>query len=257
MKQVVSIFLVSILIIQCRPFREDVILKIDDAGIPADIQRQLYEAETTYKISRGDFLNLRVFTNKGELIIDPNFQLRRETGGMNVRETESDRIRYLVNDSGFVKFPILDEVKLIVYSLEEAENILEEGYSEYYKEPFVRLNYLNKRVIVLGAPGGQIIRLENERMNLLEVLALAGGLDRDAIGNNIRIIRGNLTDPEVFVVDLSTIEGMEKSILPIYPDDIIYVEPKRRVVLEQVSYLAPIVSLLTSVTALVLVITNL
>jgi polysaccharide export outer membrane protein len=101
-----------------------------------------------------------------------------------------------------------------------------------------------------------VIRLENPQTNLLEVLAQAGGLTTEARSQMVRIIRGPLNDPEVFVVDLSTVEGMKQSIVPVLPNDIIYVEPIRRKVLERVSYLAPIVSLMTSILTLILIFTT-
>ena len=41
----------------------------------------------------------------------------------------------------------------------------------------MRTRVTNNRIILLGAQGGRIIPLENDNMNLLEVLALAGGVD--------------------------------------------------------------------------------
>ena len=128
-------------------------------------------------------------------------------------------------------------------------------YSTYYENPFVNLQVVNRRVVVLGALGGQVIPLSYEDMTVIEVLALSGGLDNFSKANNIRLIRGDLDDPQVQVMDLSTIQGMREAQLLVQPNDIIYVEPIRRVVTESVRDVAPVVALLTSmITLLVLVI---
>jgi len=255
MRYFLIISLAISLLTSCAPFRQDVILKTEQEALLANVQAGLYEAEETLKIAPGDFLDIQLNTNKGELLLDPNFTLRSQlNAGQNLNQL--NQVQYLVDDTGYVKAPIIGEIYVEGLTLKEAEYKLEEKYAEYYKDPFVNLIFLNKRVVVLNTTGGQIIRLENPETNLLEVLAMAGGISTDARSQVIRIVRGPLNDPEVFVVDLSTVEGMRQSIVPIRPNDIIYVEPIRRKVLEQVSLYAPVISLLTSILTLVLIFTT-
>ncbi|MCS6833426.1 MAG: polysaccharide export protein EpsE, partial [Flammeovirgaceae bacterium] len=118
-------------------------------------------------------------------------------------------------------------IKLGGYTLPQADSVLAQAYSQYYEQPFVKSQYLNKRVVLLGALGDKLIPLRNENMNLLEILAISGQFQQNARANNIRIIRGDLKNPEVQLVDLTTIEGMKKANLVLQPNDIIYVEPRR------------------------------
>jgi len=149
-------------------------------------------------------------------------------------------------------------------SLIQADSVLQQKYNEYYKESFVKTAVSNNRVIILGASGGQVISLNNDNMNLLEVLALAGGVD-GATGNstfsqyggrvnNIRIIRGDLKNPQIQFIDLSTIEGMRRGNLQIEPNDIIYVQPVRRPFIEGVAATAPFISILSTLLGTVSVI---
>jgi hypothetical protein len=116
----------------------------------------------------------------------------------------------------------------------------------------------NNRVIILGSPGGVVIPLANDNMNLLEVLALAGGVDGNGGGggglyryggktSNIRIIRGDLKNPQVEQIDLSTIAGMRKANLQMEPNDIIYIEPVRRHFLEGLTDAGPVIGVIGSV----------
>jgi polysaccharide export outer membrane protein len=91
-------------------------------------------------------------------------------------------------------------------------------------------------------------------MNLLEVLALAGGVDGNGGGgaggvyryggktSNIRIIRGDLKNPQIEQIDLSTIAGMRRANLQMEPNDIVYIEPVRREFLEGLTDAAPVFS---------------
>ena len=93
---------------------------------------------------------------------------------------------------------------------------------------------------------GRTVNLDNENMNLIEALALAGGLTNTGKSYKIKLIRGDLRNPKVMLIDLSTIEGMSQSNLLLQSNDIIYVEPVPRVSQELLSQLAPIIGIITS-----------
>ena len=212
------------------------------------VKQQAKIVEKNYVIQINDYLELEVYTNKGERIIDPNFEFSKELGNQNI--TTELVPRYLVDVNGLTKFPMIGEFKLQGLSIRQAEELLQKAYSTYYKETFVILKFLNKRVIILGAQGGQVIPLENENVHLVEVLALAKGISNDAKAHNIRVLRGE----DVFVADLSTIDGYLKHNIAIEPGDIVYVEPIRKPVVEATRDYAIVISMVTSLTTLILVI---
>ncbi len=211
-----------------------------------ELSKVLVEVHDHYVVQANDQLQIEVYTNKGEELIDPINALRQDQ-----KIDETTPPAYQVNPDGFVELPIIGQVKLAGLTLPEMNGFLEKKYGAYYKDPFVLTEFLNKRVTVLGATGGKVIPLENEGMNLLEILALAGGVNNDAMGHNIRLIRGDLSNPQVKVIDLSTIEGMTQANLRVQPNDVIYVEPVRRPVTEGLKDVVPILSLLTSALALI------
>jgi polysaccharide export outer membrane protein len=249
------IFLILILG-ACKSYKQDIMFKLDDNFDEGELSEVVQRAERNYVIQVNDILELDLSTNDGERIVDPNNELMRQTGGAQVRQQE-EQYSYLVKIDGTIKFPIIGQVKIDSLTIDEAELMLQEKYNKYYKGPFVKLKYKNKRVIVLGAMGGQIIPLMDENISLVEVLAIAGGLDLGAKAQNIKVIRGNLANPEVYQINLSTVDGMRKSVLQIEPGDIIYVEPWRRPWVLAINDIAPLLSLLSSTLALVLVLQNL
>ena len=230
------------------------------------LRQQVVEAERTYTIRPDDLLEVQVFTNKGERIIDPDFALMKELP--NIGQAQSSRIRpqYLVLPTGEVRLPMVGYTPLAGYSLNQADSVLSAAYGSFYKDPYVITTFTNKRVVVLGATGGgagagggggQIIPLINQNMNLLEVLALAGGITGRGKAHNIRLIRGDLDNPQVHLINLSTIEGMRQASLQVQSGDIIYVEPIRRVLPETIRDIAPVVGLISNVVTLIVVIISL
>jgi len=245
------------------------------------LRRAVNRAERNYTIQPNDYLAVRVYTNEGEAIIDPNGELsfgapggsgggvRQATGGTRQAGasrgggTQSAGAEFLVQNDGVVRLPMIGDVKLSGYTLLEADSVLKARYNEFYQQPFVTTQVSNNRIVVLGAVGGssgQIIPLVNDNMNLIEVLALAGGIDGGAItgagtgrigrADNIRLIRGDLKNPRVQVIDLTSFAGMRQANLQVEPNDIIYVEPVRRPFFEAVGDVAPLFSIVSGLAGL-------
>jgi polysaccharide export outer membrane protein len=239
----------------CKLYRQNFMFQVEnDTELATFAKAEIAALEKTYIIQPYDQLDLRVYTNKGERVIDPNFELLEE-GNRNQQMREE--VNYFVLSDSTVKVPMVGKIKLAGLTIDEAENLLEEAYTEYYEEPFVVLRYANKRVFVLGAPGGQVVPLQNENMSIIEALALAGGIDEGGKSRNIRLIRGDLNNPEVYLIDLSTIEGMKQSMLEAEPGDIIYVEPFRKVVTEGVRDVTIFLSLILNTVTIIVLLNNL
>ena len=222
----------------------------DLAWLSSDIE----VLEKQYVIKPNDLLDLHVYTNNGERIIDPNYELQKD---INQNYQQQYRPQFQVFGDGSVKFPMIDTVKIAGLNIREAEQYLSLKYSNFYKDAFVTLKYLNKRVIVLGSPGGKVVPLENENTSIIEVIALAGGIDQRGKAHNIRLIRGDLHNPEVFLIDLSTIEGMRTSMTSVLPGDIVYVEPTRKIFTEGVNDFMTVFSVLVSTLTLITLIVSL
>lgn len=229
--------------------------RLDENFTEEDLAAPVARAEENYLLQANDWIQVDVFTNDGERIVDPNNELSTGAGGAN--SANRRRFDYLIQGDGLVKLPVVDMIRLEGLTTNEAESVLEQAFGEYYVDCFVKLNVLNRRVVLLGANGGRVITLENENMSLAEVLALAGGLQMGAKGDNIKLIRGDLTAPQVYQIDMTTISGMRASVLTVEPGDIIYIEPWRRAWLVGLRDISPVLSITSSVIAFVLVIQNL
>lgn len=211
--------------------------------------------EKNYIIRKYDFLEINVYTNKGERLIDPNQEMGKQLNTGAIPSTSGNSVaitKYPVESSGQVKLPLIGYLTVEGNSLRQLDSILQLKYSEFYQDAFVTSRILNKRVFVLGNAGGKgdvlgrVIPLENENMTVIEVLTMAGGLDHMAKSHKIRLVRGDLRNPNVYLIDLSTIEGVRKSQLNVQPNDIVYVERQRRVLSQVLTEVGPLVMVLNT-----------
>jgi polysaccharide biosynthesis/export protein len=217
------------------------------------LKNEIQAAEKNYVIQNNDFLTLLVYTNGGERIIDPDFRLMKDIPAQGAAGSIRPTIHYLINMDGNVKLPMVGPITLVGLTLRDAEQLLQKEYSKFYQDPFAVLEFQNKRVVVLGAPGGQVIPLINQNVRLVEVLALAKGVENNAKAHNIRVLRGD----QVFVADFSSFETYAKSNIVMEPGDVVYIEPVRRPFVESLRDYGPVLTMATSLLTLVIVIVGL
>jgi polysaccharide export outer membrane protein len=241
------LFYLTITLISCASYRQNIMFRGNEQGQPEAYKNDAASIEKNYLIQGNDLLQLDVFSNKGERIIDPNPEL---TNQPNQNQNAPAVFNYLVESNGIVKLPMIGELQLKGLSIRQAEEIAQKEYANYFKEPFVRLSFANKRVIVLGAPGGQVIPLTNQNVTVVEVLALAKGINNEAKADQIKLIRGE----HVYQLDFSTIKGFKDGNMVVEPGDVIYVEPIRRPFTEALRDNFTVISLIVSLSTLVVVI---
>ncbi len=132
----------------------------------------------------------------------------------------------LVSQDGTINLPLIGVVRVSGLTAREVATLLTREYSRYIKHSHVTVDILNKRVFVMGEvrrPGRVDIR--EDTTNLLEALASTGDLTDFAARNNIKIIRGTRSRPEVETVDLTRLSALSLDRLTLYPNDVVYVEP--------------------------------
>ena len=214
MKRICWFFSFSILLSSCKVFFPDRLFKLDEEKLTAADSLKI---PPEYIIRAGDILAVGVFSNNGYEWVDV---LTREN-------TSYSPLRYVVKKNGYVLLPMLDSVQVAGMSVRSAEILLSSLYAYYFVNPFIRIDVANRNVMVYrGREEAEIITLDRDDINLLEVIARAGGVPPGGKAYRIRVVRGNLKDPTVFDVDLSTVEGMQQANLAMQADDVVYIESR-------------------------------
>ncbi len=247
-------WLLLLFLTACQTYKQNIMVRTDSSRLPKNVVQAaagMEKLERNYVIRKDDILEVVLYSNKGENMIDFNIPKPGAIVGANGQGGQSVIPRFLVEADGNVRLPQVGAIRMEGYTIRQADSLLAVAYNKFYVDPFVVVKCMNKRVIVLGATENKVVPLTNENMNIFEVLALCGGIHDNGKAHNIRLIRGNLADPEVYLLDLSTIEGMTKANLAVKPNDIIYVEPVKRTLRESVADISPILSLLSGIVTIV------
>ena len=165
---------------------------------------------------------------------------------------------YLVDEDGFVDFPVLGKVKMGGKSKDEIVENLKTLISKDIKNPIINLRIMNFKVTVQGEvtrPG--VHTIASERITLPEALTLSGDITVYGKRNNILITREEDNTIKTYRVDLTQSNFINSEFYYLKQNDIIYVEPnKTRInssaVGPNVSIYMTAVSLLLTTAALIL-----
>lgn len=226
----------------CKYFRSNLMLRTPKDYTYDKIVDSLSKQD--YKIEANAIIVVKIFSNDGFKIID--------LASSNTSSSNSS-IRfdfdYFVDSKGYVKLPLIGNTKIAGLTINEAQNYLEQVYSDYYVKPFVTVKVVNKRVMVFPGNGSdaKVIYLNNNNTTILETIALAGGISVDGKAYKVKLIRNYQSEtPKVFLMDLSKIDGLAVGNSVVQANDIIYVEPRYRAARTLVAEISPIISLITS-----------
>lgn len=236
------LFLISFFLLSsCKVFKSNLMLKTPDNFVYDKLSDSVSSSD--YKVSPNDLIQFRILSNNGFKLIDlTNNSSSNNFGGS---------IDLTVESNGEIKMPSIGRVNVFGLTLRELESFLEEKYSKLYQDPYVTAKVTNKRVIIFPGNGGQakVNLLTNNNTSIMEAIATAGGILEDGKAYKIKLIRNNPginKKPSVYLMDLSTINGLTIANSKIQANDIIYVEPRFRVLNVVNKEITPIITLITT-----------
>ncbi|RRN77074.1 hypothetical protein EIM50_21450 [Pseudoxanthomonas sp. SGD-10] len=181
----------------------------------------LYNREQV--IQPGDQLLIRNLQNEalisgGVAAQGQNMQMLNQTQNMG----------YRVEADSTVLLPVIGKVKLGGLNRMQAQEKLNKLYQrDLLKDPIITLTVSNLQVTFLGEFGRQGNYLLNkDQIHLVQMLGEAGGLNNRANKRRVKIIRGNLSHPEVLIVNLEDINSLHDSRLYLRNNDVVYAEPR-------------------------------
>lgn len=173
------------------------------------------------KIQFGDILNINVSSLQPEA-----------AAPYNIFETQNNGVPrplpYIVNAKGIINFPSLGEFKVGGLSITEVTEELKNRLRPFLKDPIINIRYINFKVSILGevrAPGSYPI--DNERINIIEALALAGDLTIYGDRESVTLIREQNGIRTFTNLDLTNKSIFNSPYYFLTQNDIIYVEANK------------------------------
>jgi len=180
-----------------------------------------------YKIAVDDEVAIQMYSNDGYSIIQLTTGGAGGNGNRGVGGNRgADGNSYKVRTDSTIKVPLIGRIKVAGLSLAEVEEKIELKLVNQFNSPFVICRISNRRVYLFqGGYNSSIVELQNENTTLFEILAGSGGIYQEGNASRIKLIRGDLKNPDIYLVDLSTIDGMKTANLNLMAGDIIYIDP--------------------------------
>jgi polysaccharide export outer membrane protein len=135
---------------------------------------------------------------------------------------------YLIDEKGEINFPLIGKIKLEGLSRNQAINLIEEKLSSLINKPVVTLQIQNFHVTILGeikTPG--TFTIPNEKVNILELIGIAGDLTIYGVRKNILVLREENGRKKEYRLDLTKTDFINSPVYNLQQNDIVYVEPNQ------------------------------
>lgn len=251
MKKIVLLFTLSYLIFSCAS-KKDVIYFQDSPEL--DLVHINKEFQPIIEVN--DILHITLSSVNQE-VLEPFLRVKQFQLTNTVYGSNPGLSGYLVNVDGNISFPILGDIKVEGKSRQYIEDYLKTEITKYVKDVVVDVRIMNFKVTVIGEvarPG--VYSINDERVTLLEALALAGDLTVDANRHGITIIREENDVQKVTKIDITTTDLYNSPFYFLKQNDMVYVEPSKKGVVKtgfvsDISILLSIVTVLLSATILI------
>lgn len=236
---------------------KDVAYFQNSSTVNLDSSRVLYDA----RIMPKDQLTITVSTTDDEASAPFNMTVATPLT-QNSRSTYSQAMlqSYLVDNDGNIEFPKVGTVHLGGLTKAEAEKLIKEKIKPYMSEaenPIVTVRMSNYKISVIGEvskPG--MYTVGNEKVSILEALAMAGDLTIYGVRDNVKLIREDSTGKKTInVLSLNDANLINSPYYYLQQNDIVYVEPNK--VKAQNSSVGSMTTLWFSATSILISLTSL
>ena len=224
-----SFLTVAALFASCQSYKKVPYLQDAEVINQAQQQEKFYDATIMPK----DLLTIVVSCTNPELAVPFNLTVASPLSvGTGSSQLNSQQVlqQYLVDNDGRINFPVLGELKLGGLTKSQAEQLIVRNLKPYIKEnPIVTVRMSNYKISVLGEvarPG--TFTITNEKVNLLEALAMAGDMTVWGLRDNVKLIREDANGKqEIHTLDLNKSETILSPYYWLQQNDVIYVTPNK------------------------------
>lgn len=261
-KVVCMLALSTLLVSGCTSYKKSLYLQ-NEQVLNESLEGQLYD----FRIMPKDELTITVSTTDPEASA-PFYrkigQSKESSSNSTIGMDGAKLLAYLVDNNGYIDFPVLGMVKVMGLTNRECEALLRQKLQPYLKEvPNVTVRTSNYKFSVLGEVGKPgTYTTDAEKVTVFEALAQAGDMTLFAVRNDVQLLREDSTGlRRVYHLDLTQADIAQSPHFYLQQNDVVYVKPTRAKVRSNTfsgnaSIWITLLGLVTSVTSLVLAISK-
>ncbi len=183
-----------------------------------------------YRVQTNDILSIKIKALDAALVEMFNVS---ESGTATQSEQSLYFNGYSVDDHGNIRIPVLGEVNVLGFTLEEIRIKIEKQLlDEYFNKEaniFVNIKLAGLRYTINGeinSPGTRT--LFQEKVNVLEAIANSGDITMVGNRKEVTIIRQYPHGTEMHTLDLTDVNVMNSPYYYIQPNDYIYIKPLKQ-----------------------------
>jgi polysaccharide export outer membrane protein len=233
LKKILFLLLIIVLT-SCNAYQK--VAYMQEAGAYAELSDSTQVPVPDPVIKIGDLLMITVNTSTPEAALPFNLPLvpsgessRTYSGGNNTYLSYGLSMQnYLVDAEGYLFFPVIGKIKVAGMTKTALTNYIKESVYPLYitEEPIVLIRFANFKVSVIGEvlrPGS--FAIDNEKISLLEALALAGDMTIYGRRNSLLLIREQNGHRESIRIDMRDKNLVNSPYFYLQQNDVIYVEP--------------------------------
>ncbi|CAN5406908.1 polysaccharide biosynthesis/export family protein [soil metagenome] len=227
---------------------------VNKSNLPADSVMRSYVIEKyDYKVQTNDIISVR-----WESLSPREFDFFSSPSGTASVSTSISGALLLgdiVDENGEIPVAVIGKVKVAGLTIFEIQDMLQKLAKGYLESPLVKVRLLNFRVTFLGEVAREgVVTITNNRVSMLEAIALAGGFTDLADRSNIKLIRQNGSKSEVVYINVLDESFVTSPYYYVHQNDIIISPPLK--LRPYVKYSVQNLSLLlTSMSLLIIVLT--
>jgi polysaccharide biosynthesis/export protein len=222
------LLLASTVFTSCIPTQDLIYLQKKDKTIP-ETPIVALEAKP-YRLQTNDVLSIDIKA------IDPKLvTIFNTTDTQQVSKSESGLYfnGFTVDDHGNIRMPLLGEINVMGYTIEEVrikiEKLLLENYFKKEANIFVTVKLAGFRYTINGEVGSTGTKtLFQDQVNILEAIANAGDITITGNRKDVTIMRQTPTGVIMNDIDLTDSNAIKSPYYHLQPNDYIYVKPLKQ-----------------------------
>ena len=226
MKNLIYYLILLLTMFSCKPKENMVYMEKEKAVAETEINQAVFYGT---HIQSGDLLDIKV-TAFDENAVRPfnlySMNNSTSTGQVNGQTAQLAPQGYLVDNEGFIYFPVLGKLYIKGMTLAQLRADLEKRLLAYLTDPLVSIKQLNFNITVLGEvkKPGQYTN-PSDKITVLQALGLAGDMTDYGNRTNVKLIREIDGVSKTFTIDFTNKNITNSPYYYMQQNDVLYIEP--------------------------------